>query len=49
MVRYSKERIYWGSGANKHYENMGTDGYKIRPYWLTDKYKDDIMKHPNDY
>ena len=38
-----------GSGANKHYENMGADGYKIRPYWLTDKYKDDIMKHPNDY
>jgi len=48
-VRYSKERIYWGSDANKYYGNMGADGYKIRPYWLTDKYKDDIMKHPNDY
>jgi len=48
-VRYSKERIYWGSDANKYYGNMGADGYKIRPYWLTDKYKDDIMRHPNDY
>lgn len=49
MVRVSKERIYWGSGANKHYENMGADGYKIKSYWLTNKYRHDIMKHPNDY
>lgn len=47
-VKVENKRIYWGSGANKHYENMDANGYKIKSYWLTDKHKDD-MKHPNDY
>jgi hypothetical protein len=34
VVKKSKEPGFWGSNADKYYENMGTDGYKLNPWLL---------------